>query len=89
MDQFVSMMAERGHALMIDCSNNSHSSIPFNNPDLAVLVTNSGVKHELVDGEYKNRRDTCKVAAHKLEVDSLRLASLDLLQRSKGLGLVG
>ena len=79
----MSMMAKEGHALMIDCSDNSSSAIPFSNPELAVLVIDSGKKHELVDGEYAQRRESCYAAAKKLDVDWLRSASMQLLKQSK------
>lgn len=82
MDQFVSVMAEEGHALKIDCSDKTSCLIPFSDPDLAVLVIDSGTKHELAGGEYGKRRATCYAAATKLGVDFLRSASMELLQQS-------
>ena len=44
------------------------------------MVTDTGVRHQLVDGEYNKRRDSCYSAAKKMGVASLRHASLDKLQ---------
>ena len=79
----MSVMAQQEHAVMIDCSNNSVSLLPFHTPDLAVLVVDTGKRHALVDGEYAQRRASCYSAAKKLSVDSLRDASMDLLEQSE------
>ncbi len=72
MDQFVAVQAKCGHALMIDCRTLLYDAIPFNDPNLAVLVINSGVKHELAGGQYTLRREACEAAARTLNVRSLR-----------------
>jgi len=40
----------------------SFQQIPFTNPDIAVLIINSEVKHELSGGEYAQRRSSCEKA---------------------------
>ena len=85
MDQFVAVLGEEGCALMIDCSNQTYRSIPFNNPNLAVLVINSGVRHELAGGEYKKRRESCEAAASALMVSSLQSVSMEQLENGNGL----
>ena len=53
--------------------------VPMLNPDLAVLVTNSNVRHELTGSEYPTRRKQCKTAASALGKPSLRDVSMDQL----------
>lgn len=88
MDQFISSMAKKDHALKIDCEQplkeNCATLIPFSSSELVVLVTDTGVRHELADGEYNKRRETCEAAASKLGVRSLRYASMQQLQDAKG-----
>ena len=41
-----------------------------------ILVVDTGVRHELVDGEYNARRECCVSAAKTLEKDYLRDATM-------------
>ena len=72
MDQFASVLCQKDHVLLLDCQDQSFEQIPFTNPDIAVLIINSAVKHELSGGEYAQRRSSCEKAARVLEVDSFR-----------------
>ena len=74
MDQATSALAEAGSALLIDCSDESVRAIPLP-ADVAVLVSNTGVKHNLGDGAYAQRRAECAAAAAALGVASLRASS--------------
>jgi galactokinase len=47
--------------------------------EVAIVVANSGVKHELTGGEYNALRGHCESAARKLGVKSLRSVDLKLL----------
>lgn len=76
MDQFVSVMGKEGHALLIDCRTMTSKLIPFNEPNIKVLITNSNVKHELVGSEYSVRRQQCQQAALLLKKLSLRDATM-------------
>ncbi|XP_064406526.1 galactokinase-like isoform X2 [Halichondria panicea] len=83
MDQFVSVMAQEGHALLIDCRDHATENIPLSDPSLVVMVTDTGKRHELsVGGEYNKRRESCYSAASKMGVASLRLAKLEQLEGS-------
>jgi galactokinase len=48
-------------------------------PEVAVLVTNSNVKHELTGSEYPTRKKQCMEAAKILGKPSLRTASIEEL----------
>ena len=53
--QFISVMAEDGFAIKIDCRSMEVEKVKLTDPGLAVLVTNSNVKHELTGSEYPTR----------------------------------
>ena len=72
MDQFASVLCQKDHVLLLDCQDQSFEQIPFTNPDIAVLIINSEVKHELSGGEYAQRRSSCEKAMRILEADSFR-----------------
>jgi galactokinase len=88
MDQTISVMGQKGHALLLDCRDQSTRQVPLDDPDLRVVIANSNVKHELVQGEYSARRHQCESAVahmHKRfgQVQSLRDATLDMLEDSR------
>lgn len=66
MDQYASCMGQTGHAILIDCHDNSSRLIPINDKDLCVLVTNSNVKHELTSGKFAENVQHCQDAAKAL-----------------------
>ncbi|XP_074778031.1 galactokinase isoform X3 [Athene noctua] len=47
MDQFISVMGKEGHALLIDCRSLDTVLVPLTDASLAVLITNSNVRHTL------------------------------------------
>jgi len=79
MDQAISIMARAGRALLLDCRDGAARQIPFDNPDLLLLVADTKVKHDLTDGGYAARRDQCYSAAAKLGVKMLRDADADMV----------
>ncbi len=55
MDPAVCLLARRGHALLLDCASDEHRLIPL--PEsLAVVVLDSGVRHQLEHSGYATRR---------------------------------
>lgn len=79
MDQFAVTLARPGHALLLDCRDQTVRYVPIDERAVSVLVINSGVRHALVDGEYARRRAECANAARLLGVVSLRdVTSADL-----------
>ncbi len=86
MDQYISAMGARDHALLIDCRTQECVQVPMPSlDDAAVLVINSNVRHSLASGEYAQRRDACALAAHILGVPELRDATEQLVARSSAL----
>jgi galactokinase len=74
MDQSASLLARRGHALLLDCRSLETSQVPFDPAAAAsrVLLINTRAEHELTTGEYGRRRAECEQAARELGVPSLR-----------------
>ena len=56
MDQFASAFGEQDRLIMIDCQSGEPTLVPFENPNLTVIVANTCVEHELSDGGYASRR---------------------------------
>lgn len=56
MDQFASAFGAKDRLVLIDCMTGQPQLIPFTNPDLTVLISNTMVHHELSDGGYALRR---------------------------------
>ncbi len=84
MDQFVSVMGRENHLLLLDCRSRKIELVPVNDPAIQLLIANTNVRHELVNGEYAARRAQCETAAKILGVPSLRDATADALERAKG-----
>lgn len=75
MDQFCVANARQGHVIYLDCRRVQAKHIPFDNPDIAVLVVDSRVSRELRSGAYAKRRGQCEEACRILGFDKLRDAS--------------
>ena len=56
MDQFASAFGKPNRLVLIDCQSGEPELVPFENPDLTVLIANTMVHHELSDGGYAARR---------------------------------
>lgn len=56
MDQFASAFGKPNRLILIDCQSGEPELVPFENPDLTVLISNTMVHHELSDGGYAARR---------------------------------
>ncbi|HHU61824.1 MAG TPA: galactokinase, partial [Natronincola sp.] len=71
MDQFISMMGEKDHALFLDCRSLEYQLVeaPFEKLGYALVVINSKVKRGLVDSEYNLRRAQCEEAVRALQKD--------------------
>ncbi|MDE3180713.1 MAG: galactokinase [Acidobacteriota bacterium] len=76
MDQFVSALGRRDHALFLDCRDLRYRHVPLR-ADTKIIVCNSGVKRSLAQSEYGIRTEQCREAVETLrsagfEVHSLR-----------------
>ncbi|NXH15947.1 GALK1 Galactokinase, partial [Bucco capensis] len=84
MDQFISVMGKEGHALLIDCRSLDTVLVPLSDASLAILITNSEVRHTLTGSEYPTRRRQCQEAAAALGKASLRDATMAELEGARG-----
>jgi galactokinase len=77
MDQTIAMLAEPGHALLLDFADDSAIPVelPLEDAGLVLLVIDTRVTHALTDGSYGDRRGECAAAAEALGRTSLRDAS--------------
>lgn len=88
MDQFVSVNAQEGHALLLDCRDLSYRLAPIPE-DVALVIANTMVRHAVTGGEYTSRRAEVEEAAaairrHRPEVKFLRDATLEDLDQWGG-----
>ncbi len=73
MDQSVAVLAQEGHALLLDFAGAEPRQVPWD-PDAAgleLLVVDTRVHHALNDGGYASRRKDCERAARALGVGHL------------------
>ncbi|MFC0229506.1 galactokinase [Serratia aquatilis] len=77
MDQLISALGKKDHALLIDCRTLETRAVPMPE-DAAVVIINSNVKRGLVDSEYNTRRKQCEEAARFFGVKALRDVSPEL-----------
>ena len=83
MDQFISVMGRKDHILLLDCRSRETQLVPMSDSSVALLVTNTNVKHELTGGEYAQRRAQCEEAARILGIPSLRHATAESVNGAK------
>ena len=67
MDQFASAMGKKDNAIFMDTSDLSYEYAPLVLDGAKILITNSNVKHKLVDSKYNERRTECETALKELQ----------------------
>lgn len=67
MDQFASAMGKKDHAIFLDTADLSYEYAPLVLEGAKIVVTNSNVKHSLVNSEYNVRRNECEKALEELQ----------------------
>ncbi|XP_053425533.1 galactokinase isoform X1 [Nycticebus coucang] len=85
MDQLIALLGQKGHALLIDCRSLETNLVPLSEPRVAVLITNSNVRHSLGSSEYPLRRRQCEEVAQALGKESLRDVQMEELEAGKEL----
>jgi galactokinase len=80
MDQFASSLSLEDHLMLLDCRSAELEMVPFTDPEIAILITNSNVRHELTGGEYAERHSQCEQVAEQMGVSALRDATLEQLE---------
>lgn len=84
MDQFASVFGRRGNLMRLDCRSMEYGYFPFNPADYRLVLVDSRVKHELKDSPYNRRRESCERVAGRLGLDTLRDATMEMLDGVKG-----
>jgi galactokinase len=81
MDQFIATLGKAHHALLIDCRALSGSLVPLNFRNVAVVISDSKVRHSLAATQYNQRRAECERGVELLrsmlpDIRSLRDVSM-------------
>lgn len=79
MDHLASAQGIAGYALLIDCRSLESEPIPMP-PGVLVVVLDTGKPRTLAGSAYNERRKQCEEAARVLGVNSLRDASVEMLE---------
>lgn len=83
LDQATSIFGQANHAVHLDFQTEQIRTIPLPE-NVALVIADSGAKHQLVQSEYNTRRDECAAAAKALGAGSLREVSPSRLQAARG-----
>lgn len=88
MDQFSSVMSEKGKIIMLDCRSLEAEFIKADFKNCKLLLLNTNVSHNLADSDYNSRRKECEAAVaiiqkEKPDVQSLRDVSFEMLEKFK------
>ncbi|GAC1446337.1 MAG: galactokinase [Pyrinomonadaceae bacterium] len=90
MDQFISALGRKDHALLIDCRTQNTTLVPLDLHDTEhearIVVCDSHVKHELSSSEYNVRRKECEQGVELLrefmpEIKALRDVTPESFQK--------
>ena len=89
MDQMIVATGEAGHAMQYDCRSGARQYVKLEKDDLRVVIVNSGVHHELMDGEYARRRKQCEAGVAYFQqlnpaVRSLRDVTIHQVDQARG-----
>ena len=84
MDQFASVFGRKGNLMRLDCRSMEYEYFPFNPETYSLVLVDSRVKHELKDSPYNKRRESCERVAKKLNLETLRDATMEMLNEVKG-----
>ena len=80
MDQFASVMGQKGKLMRLDCRSMEYEYFPFAPEDYELILVDSCVKHELADSPYNKRRASCERVAKRLGLETLRDATIPMLK---------
>ncbi len=83
MDQMASACSIAGHAFLLDCRSLEHMPIPISD-QLSIIVIDSGIRRQLEETGYNDRREECEKAAEHYGLASLRPLTPALLEEGRG-----
>jgi galactokinase len=65
MDQFISCLGKKNHALILDCRSLAYEHVPIP-PGVDLIICDTGVKRALAGSEYNRRREECNAGVRIL-----------------------
>ncbi|NDV79648.1 galactokinase [Dysgonomonas sp. 511] len=85
MDQFASCFGKEGSLIRLDCRSLEYQYVPFNPEGYRLVLINTCVSHNLAEGAYNKRRQSCEnvaaaIAKRHPEVKLLRDANMAMLR---------
>ena len=81
MDQYASMFGVKDHAILLDCRSLKSKPYKIDFKNHQFILINTNVKHSLSDSAYNDRRSACENIAKLLEVETLRDATEEDLEK--------
>lgn len=67
MDQFISVLGQKDHALLIDTRSLTYEAVPLPQTGVSIVIADTNKKRGLVDSEYNTRRAECEQAVEILK----------------------
>ncbi|MDD6280833.1 MAG: galactokinase [Bacteroidales bacterium] len=83
MDQFASVFGKKDNLMRLDCRSMEFEYFPFKADGYQLVLLDSKVKHALVDSPYNKRRQSCERVAKLLGVETLRDATMEMLNEHR------
>jgi galactokinase len=68
LDHAASVLSRPDHAVLIDCRSLTYELIPFELPEVGLLICDSGVERSLATSAYNQRRLECEAAVTSIAV---------------------
>lgn len=62
MDQFISAVGKKDHAIFLNCRTREYQYVPLNLGDYTIIITNTNAPHKLTESQYNQRRRECEQA---------------------------
>jgi galactokinase len=86
MDQFISALGQKSHALLIDTRSLTYEAVPLPQSGVSIVIADTNKKRGLVDSEYNTRRAECEQAVEILrrflpDIQALRDVSMEAFTR--------
>ena len=79
LDQVTSVFGRADHVVYLDCGDESVRTLAFGT-GFALVIADSGAKHQLLQSQYNARREECSAAARALGIPNLRAIDLSQLE---------
>jgi galactokinase len=83
MDQMASAASTAGAALLLDCRTLQHMPIPVH-PGLAITIIDTGIRRNLTESAFNQRRAECEAAAAHFGIAALRDLDAATLEAARG-----